>query len=92
MRLLLKTFEEEVELTVDEQTFSETVEGGQVIRSYPHLIEKDGVFVKNEYGLDEKIQMILVTDEVYLWSAPLEDYDLDVVSDDPSLEPRWVLQ
>lgn len=92
MRLLLKTFEDEVELTIDGQTFSETVEGGRVIRSYPRLIEKDGVFVENEYGLDEKIQMIFVTGEVYLWSAPLEDYDSVAVSDDPSLEPRWVLQ
>lgn len=88
MNTPLAILEEDVEVTVDGEVFAETRKVGGVTRAYPKRIRVDGEWVENTEGVGEFIRLHLFK-QTYLWAAPLDDYDAELTSLDPALEPRW---
>jgi len=89
MRQLLAIVEGEVSVTVDGVTVSEVVETARVIRSAPNRIEQDGAWVANENLIGEMIGLYYHGGQLYVWDAPLEDWN-ETIESDPVLERRWV--
>ena len=70
------------EITVDDETITESVEVGAVVRAIPGPVVPGDEYIA-----------LLVTREgsgQWRWNAPLDDYDPNTVDDDPANEPRWV--
>lgn len=74
----LKQVMQTQQVIVNGDLIEEVVEIGAVMRARP------GPRIPG----DEYIALVTAEGE-FRWSAPLGDYDPDVVDDDPANEPRW---
>jgi len=91
MNTRLTTLEQEVEVTIDGETFTEVQNVGFVTRAYPRRVLVDGVWVDNAEGDSEFIRLHFLTN-TYLWAASLDDYDPETNSHDPATDARWEVE
>ena len=75
----LKTVTEDIEVTLDGRTVTETVDAGHITKATAE--RHGGLFIRLHLEAGS-----------YIWNAPLRDYDPDTVSSDPVVESRWVIE